>query len=324
MKKVNLFCVLKAFCFTSTLISSVALASFPGENSISVIVPYPPGGGTDVTTRLLSNAITEQTGTRFIVENKPGAAGSVGLAYLARQKSDGYTIAMGQTSNLIVNPILNSQITYDASKDFTPIALVASQPIVIAVGKNSPIKDFNELLNEIKSKKLTMGTPGIGTVSHLAMEFFFQGHNLSVRHIPYPGATQAITEAIGGNVKFVAATLPSAISHIKSGNLRALAVTSKERASMLPDIPTIAEQGYKDFNVVEWKGVIAPAGIGQDVKDRLNKLINTALKNDKIIKAFQQEGSFPIGGSAEDFDKQLKEEKQRWNQVIEKAHLLKS
>ncbi|MEZ2721708.1 Bug family tripartite tricarboxylate transporter substrate binding protein [Paenalcaligenes hominis] len=312
-----------ASLFASTALSLVHANSFP-EKSINFVVPYPPGGGTDITTRLLTDKISKTSDWNFVVENRPGAAGSIGLGYLTRQTPDGYTLAMGQTSNMTINPNLNKDISYNSLEDFSLISVIATQPVVVVVANQSPYTNLNDLLNDAKSgKTLTLGTPGIGTVSHLAMEYLGQMSNTKIRHIPYPGATQAITEAMGGHLSFVATSLPSALSQIRAGSVRPLAVTSAERTSALPDVPSISELGYDGYDVNEWKAVIGPAHIDPATVTSLNAAIRTALNDPELIDAFEREGSTILGSSPEEFQAMLNEEYPRWGQVLRDANITK-
>lgn len=309
--------------FLTSISLQAAAADYPSK-AINFVVPYPPGGGTDISSRLLTDKLSKLKSWNFIVENKPGAAGSVGIAYIARQKPDGYQIAMGQTSNLTINPNLNKAITYNPLEDFTPITIVGSQPTVVVVANNSQYTKFEEILADAKNgKTLTMGTPGIGTVSHLSIEYLAQLADIKIRHIPYPGATPAITEAMGGHLSFAATSLPSALSHIRAGTMRPLIVTSKERNQALPDVPTVAELGFDDFNVIEWKAVIGPAGMKDSEVNTLNQAINEALVDPEFIEAMRREGSDPVGGSSEEFRKLLEDEYVRWKEVSENAGLIK-
>lgn len=320
--KANKIKILLGGLLTSISLQAAA-ADYPSK-AINFVVPYPPGGGTDISSRLLTDKLSKLKSWNFIVENKPGAAGSVGIAYIARQKPDGYQIAMGQTSNLTINPNLNKAITYNPLEDFTPITIVGSQPTVVVVANNSQYTKFEEILADAKNgKTLTMGTPGIGTVSHLSIEYLAQLADIKIRHIPYPGATPAITEAMGGHLSFAATSLPSALSHIRAGTMRPLIVTSKERNQALPDVPTVAELGFDDFNVIEWKAVIGPAGMKDSEVNTLNQAINEALVDPEFIEAMRREGSDPVGGSSEEFRKLLEDEYVRWKEVSENAGLIK-
>lgn len=320
--KANKIKILLGGLLTSISLQAAA-ADYPSK-AINFVVPYPPGGGTDISSRLLTDKLSKLKSWNFIVENKPGAAGSVGIAYIARQKPDGYQIAMGQTSNLTINPNLNKAITYNPLEDFTPITIIGSQPTVVVVANNSQYTKFEEILADAKNgKTLTMGTPGIGTVSHLSIEYLAQLADIKIRHIPYPGATPAITEAMGGHLSFAATSLPSALSHIRAGTMRPLIVTSKERNQALPDVPTVAELGFDDFNVTEWKAVIGPAGMKDSEVNTLSQAINEALVDPEFIEAMRREGSDPVGGSSEEFRKLLEDEYVRWKEVSENAGLIK-
>lgn len=312
-----------ASLFATTALSLVHADSFP-EKSINFVVPYPPGGGTDITTRLLTDKLSKASDWSFVVENRPGAAGSIGLAYLARQAPDGHTLAMGQTSNMTINPNLNKDISYNPLEDFSLISVIATQPVVVVVANQSPYTNLNDLLNDAKSgKSLTLGTPGIGTVSHLAMEYLGQISDTKIRHIPYPGATQAITEAMGGHLGFVATSLPSALSQIRAGSVRPLAVTSAERNPTLPDVPSISELGYDGYDVNEWKAVIGPANIDSETVTAINAAIRTALNDAELIEALEREGSTILGNSPEEFQVMLNEEYPRWSQVLRDANITK-
>lgn len=312
-----------ASLFVSAALSLVHANSFP-EKSINFVVPYPPGGGTDITTRLLTDKISKTSDWHFVVENRPGAAGSIGLGYLTRQTPDGYTLAMGQTSNMSINPNLNKDISYNSLEDFSLISVIATQPVVVVVANQSPYTNLADLLSDAKAgKALTLGTPGIGTVSHLAMEYLGQISNTKIRHIPYPGATQAITEAMGGHLGFVATSLPSALSQIRAGSVRPLAVTSAKRNPALPDVPSISELGYDGYDVNEWKAVIGPANIDPETVTRINAAIRTALNDPELIDAFEREGSTILGSSPEEFQTMLNEEYSRWGQVLRDANITK-
>lgn len=320
--KANKIKILLGGLLTSISLQAAA-ADYPSK-AINFVVPYPPGGGTDISSRLLTDKLSKLKSWNFIVENKPGAAGSVGIAYIARQKPDGYQIAMGQTSNLTINPNLNKAIAYNPLEDFTPITIIGSQPTVVVVANDSQYSKFEEILADAKNgKTLTMGTPGIGTVSHLSIEYLAQLADIKIRHIPYPGATPAITEAMGGHLSFAATSLPSALSHIRAGTMRPLIVTSKERNQALPDVPTVAELGFDDFNVTEWKAVIGPAGMKDSEVNTLSQAINEALVDPEFIEAMRREGSDPVGGSSEEFRKLLEDEYVRWKEVSENAGLIK-
>ncbi|MFW8564624.1 Bug family tripartite tricarboxylate transporter substrate binding protein [Orrella sp. 11846] len=304
------------------VLSTASAAGFP-ERAITVVVPYPPGGGTDITGRLIADELARQEGWTTVVDNKAGAAGSVGLGHLSRQKADGYTIGIGQTSNLTINPNLNKDLQYDPLKDFTTISLINEQPMVVVVAPDSKFKDFKMLLEEAKKPDvlLNMGTPGVGTASHLSMEYLAQLSGANFSHVPYRGAAAALTEILGGHIDFAVASLPSFLSHIKSGAVRPLVVTTAQRAPSMPDVPTVSESGYDGFSTSDWKAVVAPAGLPAEQLEILNAAIAKALQNPSLVEAFEKEGSQVVGGGPEKFNKLLNEESKRWGDVIEKANI---
>lgn len=223
-------------CAALLILPAVGMAQSYPKGSIDFIVPFSAGGGTDFASRVLTEKLSEQQGWNFVIENRGGAGGNIGLSQLARAKNDGQVMGMGQTSNMAINPTLYASIPYDSLNDFTPIALISSQPMVLAVNQNSAYEDFESLVAAARENpgKVSMSTPGSGTVSHLSMEVFSDQADVEFMHVPYPGAAQAVTDAIGGHVDFVTASLPSLLSHIRSGSLKALAVTSAERNAALP------------------------------------------------------------------------------------------
>ncbi|MDB5874294.1 MAG: LacI family transcriptional regulator, partial [Ramlibacter sp.] len=240
---------------------ALAQASYPTQ-PIKLIVPFPPAGGTDSVARLLVEKITTGSGWTFVIDNRPGAGGNIGLDAVAKSKPDGYTIGMGQTANLVINPALYPKMPYDAIKDFIPVALIAGQPLVLVVKAESPIRNVADLVAAAKAKPgtLSMASAGNGTVGHLSGELFAQRAGAKILHVPYKGAAPAATDLMGGQVDFYFATPQTVIPLIKGGKLRALAVTSARRVPVLPDVPTIDESGYKGFEATDWKALVAPIG----------------------------------------------------------------
>ncbi|MCB8887929.1 Bug family tripartite tricarboxylate transporter substrate binding protein [Vreelandella malpeensis] len=308
----------KLACALLVTLPAVASAQNYPQGSIEFIVPFSAGGGTDFASRVLTEKMAEQQGWNFVIENRGGAGGNIGLAQLTRAAKDGQVLAMGQTSNMAINPTLYANIPYDALTDFTPIALVSSQPMVVAVSKQSAYDDFAALVEAARENpgKVSMSTPGAGTVSHLAMEVFSNQADIEFMHIPYPGAAQAVTDAIGGHVDFVAASLPSVLSHLRSGSLKALAVTSRERNDALPETPSVAELGYEGFEASDWKAVVGPAELPEDIVATLNAAVNEALQDERLRTTIENEGSTVEGGTAEEFADFLQAEHARWADAV--------
>ena len=288
---------------------------------VKLIVPFPPGGGTDVLTRLVADKIKVNTGWTFVIDNRPGAGGNIGLDALAKAKNDGYTLGTGQTSNLAINPTLYAKIPYDALKDFTPVAMVASQPVVLVVRQSSPFSTLGDVLAAAKAKSeaVTMASSGTGTVTHLAGEMLARRAGVKFLHVPYRGAAPSLTDTLGGQVACTFVTPPGAMSLVKSGQLRALAVTSKKRLPALADVPTIAESGFPDFDAADWKVLVAPAGTPDEIVVRLNAEVNKALVDADLIDKLHDDGSEPFGGSPRETAQFLAAEHARWAVIVRES-----
>lgn len=303
-------------------LASLAQAPY-GSDSIKLIVPFPPGGGTDTLSRLIIDKIRVATSWNFVVDNKAGAGGNIGLDAVAKAKGDGYTLGMGQTANLAINPSLYPKMPYDALKDFAPIAVVASQPVVLVVRADAPYKTLAELVAAAKAKpgQLTMASAGNGTVGHLTGELFARQAGFQHVHVPYKGAGPAATDLLGGQVTYYFATPQAVAGFVKAGKLRALAVSSGKRLPILPDTPTIAESGYKGFETSDWKMLVAPAGTPVDIVNRLNAEVQKALAKPETMSQLLAEGSLPGGGSPQQAAQRLRSEQQRWAAVVHQANV---
>lgn len=301
-------------------VAAQAQAAFPNQ-PIKVIVPFPPGGGTDVVTRLLVDKMRESTGWTFVVDNKAGAGGNIGLDTVAKSKPDGYTIGMGQTANLAINPTLYAKMPYDVAKDLVPIALVAGQPVVLVVNAPSRFKTLVDLVAAAKEKAgtVTMASAGNGTVGHLTGELFAKQYGIKVVHVPYKGAGPAATDLLGGQVDFYFATPQTVVSFVKAGKLRALAVSSTRRLPVLPDVPTVAESGRKGFDTSDWKLLVAPVGTPAEIVKRLNAEVEKAMSKPATLAQLLAEGSVPMSGAPQDVATYLKTEQQRWSAVVRES-----
>jgi tripartite-type tricarboxylate transporter receptor subunit TctC len=297
-----------------------AQADYPAK-PIRLIVPFPPGGGTDMIARAVAQKVAELNKWSVVVDNRPGAGGNLGVDAAAKAAPDGYTLVVGQTSNLAINPTLYPKLPYKPLKDLAPVALLSSSPLVMVVPANSPFKTFAEVVAAAKKQPdgITLGYPGNGTVAHLAGELAENAAGIQLRHVPYKGAAQALTDVMSGQVELYMSSIPTLLGQVRNGKLKPLAVTSPKRSAQLPDTPSLAESGYKDFNAVTWFGVLAPAGTPAPIVAQLNKAINEALKQPDVAEKLRSEGGEVLGGSPEQFSQLLKAELPRWGQIVKNS-----
>ncbi|RZT98586.1 tripartite-type tricarboxylate transporter receptor subunit TctC [Advenella incenata] len=303
----------------ATLTTGLVHAQDWPQRPVRMVVPYTPGGGTDSITRVIAEKISQtDKDIQFVIENKPGAGGNIGLTQVARAKPDGLTLGMGQTSNLAINPVIMQDMKFDASKDFTPIAVVAELPTVLVVRADSPYQSLADVIAAAKAKpgQLKQALATLGTVGHLAGEMLSYKAGIKVLNVPYKGASPALTELIGGQTDYMFATPVSVINLIEDKNLRALAVTSAKRIAAMPDVPTVAEQGYEGFNAVDWKLIVGPAGVPKDAVDRLSKAFITVSKDPEFIKRMEADGNTVVGGSAADAQAYLAKEQVEWRTLL--------
>lgn len=302
------------------LCTAAAASDYP-SHPIRLLVPGAAGGGMDVMARLVANTISESLKQPVVVENKPGAAGNIAVNQLAKSPPDGYTIVLGQTSQLAINPSLYGNLPYDPFKDFVPVVLLADAPNVVVVGANSSIKSLADLVQAAKNSPdgLDVTTPGIGTVSHLTMELFQRSAGIKLRHIPSRGANSALIDVVGGRIPVMLSSIPTALSLVQSGQLRAIAVSALSRSPVLPNVLTIAEQGYPGFNAGTWYGLLVPAGTPPDVVQKLNEVGNAALKSPEIVERILAEGGVVLGGTSEAFTEKLRTDNAKWSKVVKDA-----
>jgi tripartite-type tricarboxylate transporter receptor subunit TctC len=301
-----------------TVVSPAAAQDWPGSKPIKFIVPFPAGGGTDILSRVIAQRLTETRKWSIFIENVGGAGGNIGANAAAKSPHDGYTMVMGQTSNLVINPALYSKLPYDPQKEFAPVVLVADLPVVLLVRSGSPLKSLQDLISAAKAKpgEITFATPGTGTVSHLAGELIKQTAKIDLQHVPYRGASQAAIDTISGQTQVLIGSLASVIAQIRSGDLRALAVTSAKRSEALPDVPTVAEQGLPNFVATTWYGVLVPAGTPRPIVDTLNMAINAELGTPGVREKIGLEGGVAIGGTPEHFAGVIKADSGKWAEVV--------
>ena len=312
----RLLCLLIAA--SSVCIAPTIQAQNYPSKTIRLIVPFPPGGGTDLVSRELAAALSQSTGWSVVSENKPGAGGNLGVDAAAKAPADGYTLVMGQTSNLAINPTLYSKLPYDPLKDLAPIVLVGTSPMVLVVPASSPYKTLADLINDAKARPgaLNFASSGNGTVAHLSTERLQQIANFKAQHIPYKGFNLAFSDLVAGQVQMFMSSIPTLLGQIRTGKLRPLAVSSLQRSDELPDVPTIAESGYPGFEAITWFGVLAPATTPPHTLALLNKEINRAMESPAFKAKLKSEGATIQGGSTERFSDLLKQDYAMWSQVV--------
>lgn len=288
---------------------------------VRIIVPYPAGGIADRIAREVAQKLGERMGQNFIVENRSGAAGNVGMDYVAKQPADGYTLALAPASNLTVNDVLFKNLTYDIHKDFTPLSMLILTPQVLVVHPSVPAKNMKELLAYAKANpaKANYGSPGVGSFSHLAGEMLRADTGIPLTHVPYQGLAPAVNDLLGGQIPFMFVEVVTAAPHIKSGKLNAIAVAHKTRAPWLPDVPTTTEAGMPNIEVASWYGIVARAGTPAPIMARLSKEISAIMQSDDMKKRYDEIGAYSVGSSPEEFGKFIRSETDKWTALIRKA-----
>jgi tripartite-type tricarboxylate transporter receptor subunit TctC len=310
---------LAALMLLSIFTSGPAAALYP-DRIIKLVVPFAPGGGTDVIARTLAQEMARDLGATIVIENKPGAGTIIGTQAVATSEPDGYTLLMGTFSHA-VNLSLNARLPYDPHKDFAAVALVARSFNFVVVNPKSAIKSIADLIAAAKADpdKLSYGTYGTGTSAHLAGELFKNMAKVNLTTVPYKGAAPAITDLIGGQIQVMFTTVASASSLIAGGQLRALAVTSAERSPAFPDLPTVAEAGVPGYAAESWYGLLAPAKTPPEIIDRLNKSAAAAVQSEAFKRLGVNEGLVMVAQPPEALDRYLRGEEERWRKVIEDA-----
>jgi tripartite-type tricarboxylate transporter receptor subunit TctC len=300
-----------------------AIAAYP-EKPISLVVPYPPGGATDIIGRVVAQKLGQALGQSVVVENRGGAGGDIGAAAVARAAPDGYTLLMGAlTSHSIMQTLEKKTITYDLEKDFSPITMVGSVPLVFVVHPSVPAENLKQLIAYAKSKPgyLTYASSGPGAPQRMAAELFKRMAGVDILHIPYNGSGPAMNDLVGGQVLTMVETVPAALGFIKSGRLRALAVSTPERIVMLPDVPTAAEAGLPGFDVSSMFGVLAPAGTPQSIIKRLNTELVKILQMPDVKERLLQLGTFAVFTTPEQTKARIHKEITQWATVIDDAKI---
>ncbi|MBL8523830.1 MAG: tripartite tricarboxylate transporter substrate binding protein [Betaproteobacteria bacterium] len=300
--------------------ASAAHAAFP-DKPIKIIVGFPPGGPLDTHARLLVDQLQKHLGQPVIIDYKPGAGGSIGADFVIKSPPDGYTLLMANTGTMVINPFVYTKNVYDTLKDFTPIARTAQQPLALIVNNDVPAKTFAEFLAYAKKNpgKVNYGSAGNGGISHLVPEMLEQATGIQMVHVPYKGTAPAFTDLLAGQVQFMSESIPQVTQYLKAGKVRALAMTGKERNAAIPDVPTMAESGVKNFEVVGFYGVLAPAKLPADVTAKLTDAFKKTLAADDVKTRMVAQGADPAYLDSAQFMQFLQAESARWSAAVKKA-----
>jgi tripartite-type tricarboxylate transporter receptor subunit TctC len=299
-----------------------AADNYPNR-SITMVVAFPAAGTTDILARLIGQKLTEKFKQTVVVENRPGAGGNIGTAYVAKAAPDGYTIMMGTIGTQSINPSLYKKMPYDAAKDFVPITRAAMVPNLLVVNKDAPFNTLPEMMAYGKANpgKLTYGSSGNGTTLHLSGELFNLMSGSKITHIPYKGSTPAVADLMGGQISMIFDNMPSVIQQVKSGRLKALAVTSAQRNAQLPEIPTIQELGVAGYEVWSWFGLLAPAATPKPIVDKLNASIVDIIKQPDVQTKIIELGAVPVPETSAEFGAFIEAETLKWAKVIKEANI---
>ncbi len=300
--------------------AAFAQGNYP-SHPIRLIVPFPPGGGTDILSRLVANKLTETAGWQIVVDNRPGAAGNIGLDAAAKAAPDGYTMVTGQTSNLSVNPSLYAKLPYDSIRDFTPVSIIASSPIAVMVQAKAPYRTIKDIVAAGKAKpgEIPFGSTGNGTIGHLTGELIQRVAGVKYIHVPYKGAAQAMPDLIGGRISFFLASLETAMPQMKAGTIRTVAITSRERAPGVPDIPTVAESGYPGFETTTWYGILVPKATPTPIVSKLSAQITKVLEAPDVRERMITNGGATVKPGPTEFAALIKRDLDKWRKVIQEA-----
>lgn len=310
----NALCGIAMAC---TAVAAAAADTYPAK-PVRWIVPFPPGGGTDLISRTVAAKLGEAWKVQVVPDNRPGSGGTIGMSAAAKSPADGYTIVLGQASNVAVAPGLYAKLPYDPLRDFMPVTQVIAAPLVIVSHPSFPAKNVKDLVARAKAQPgaITFGSPGNGTIGHLSMELLKSMARIDMLHIPYTGASRAITELMGGQIVVYSSSMPPAVPLIHAGKLKALGVTTAKRLAPLPDVPTVAESAVPGYEAVNWYGVFVPAGTPREIVAKLHEDIARVLQQPDVQKRFASEGGEVIANTPEEFGAFIRREIPKWTKVI--------
>jgi tripartite-type tricarboxylate transporter receptor subunit TctC len=306
------------------LIPAVARAQAPSgwpRQSIRFVVPFAPGGTSEIVARTVAQELSKQLGQTVFVDNKGGGAGIPAMIDVAKAAPDGHTIIMGHVGSLAVNPYIFNNQPYDVNRDFMPVTLLAKVPNLFAIHPDVPAKDFREFVAYVKKNpgKLDYGSAGNASAGHLAMEYLKMVTGMFITHIPYRGTGPQLTDLLAGRTQATSAGLPALLPHIKAGKLRAIAVGTAQRIPALPDVPTVAEMGFKDFETSQWYGILVPAGTPREIVKRLQEESLKALRSSSVTSRFTNDGATGGGGPPEEFAAFIAQQQKTWSDIVQRA-----
>lgn len=302
--------------------SAASAADYPAR-TVTLVVPYPPGGGVDAMARVVAAKLSEAMHAQFIVDNRPGAGGTIGTRAVAQAAPDGYTLLLGHTGTISINPSLYAHAGYDPRKDFAPIGLVASMPVALLANPSFPAKSIAEFIARAKKDpgKINVGTSALGTGGYMCAELFKAEAGVNVAIIPYKGSAPVMNDLLGGHVPIAFSVLPPALGNIAAGKLRAVAVTSKKRFSLLPDVPTFGESGLPGFEAVLHYGLLAPAGTPKEIVDRLSEEVRKLVDTPEVRKQIHNEGGDPMTSTPAEYAADIDREETKWGGLVKKLGL---
>jgi tripartite-type tricarboxylate transporter receptor subunit TctC len=313
--------LLGAVCVDFAQAQAPKSASAYPEKPVRMIVPNPAGGGVDIIARLVGQHLEKKLRQQVVVDNRAGAGGTIGLGLLAKSPADGDTLGMGVTATLAIAPALYRRLPYDPNRDFEPVALIASVPLILAVHPSLPVRSVKDLIALAKRRpgQIDYSSGGNGTPPHLAAELFKTLAKVNMLHVPYKGGPPAITALVSGEVSVMFANTLPAVPHIKSGRLKALAVTSQRRSGAFPELPSVAEAAIPTYSAVQWYGVLAPAGTPRAIIQRLNREIREVLRVDEVREPLLAEGAALADATPEQFREFIKQEAEKWGTVVRQS-----
>jgi tripartite-type tricarboxylate transporter receptor subunit TctC len=315
------FFVALAAAFAAATAPSVQAQAWPAH-SVKMVVPFPAGGPTDVVTRVVSDRLSQALGQPVVVENKPGAGGTIGSQFVAKSEPDGYTLLVATGSTHSIAPYVQ-KVPYDPQKDFTPVVYLGYATTILLVSPTLGVNDVKELIALAKKEpgKLNFASSGIGSVSHVTSEMFAAMAGIQLTHVPYKGTEQSVPDLMSGQVSMLFDNVMTAKAHMSSGRLKGIAISSRERDSLVPDLPTVAESGVPGFDSSNWFGIFGPANLPQPIVERLNSEMNRILRDPAVKAKFAQLGFDVTGGTPGEFARVVQREGERWSKVIQVAHV---